>query len=291
MRAAEFTFGVEIETLAPRSLETEGLRVGGYHYGAQVPYLPTGWTAQGDSSIHGNGSSELACEIVSPVLCGEEGLREVARVVETLREKGHRVNASCGVHVHVGWDPTRPSDQLARLVRMTSYLEKALYAITGTTKRERGHWCGSIRRHGDTQHATQQAESNRYHVLNLRNLAHGRKHTVEFRCFSGSLDATKILGWIMVCIGMVHKAVEVHITNGWTPRGDEAPTKAVSNLLYYLGWSKSGQKNLRGRQFGWMENPVGFAAIRKTFLRLARKYQAERESQGTVFGGFRSAAG
>jgi len=275
MHASEITFGVEIETIAPQSLMSEGLRIGGYHHGIQVPYLPEGWKAERDSSLH-YGPREMGCEIVSPVLCGVEGLRQVAEVLATLREKGHRVNASCGVHVHVGWDPERPSAELARLVRMASYLEKALYAITGTTRRERGMWCGSIRQHGDTQTATQQATHQRYHVVNLTHLARGDQHTVEFRCFSGSLEATKVLGWIMVCIGMVQKAIAIRITNGWTPKGDEAPTKAVSNLMYYLGWSESGKKNLKGRQFGWMDNPAGFAAIRKEFLRLARKYAAER---------------
>lgn len=276
MNANEFTFGVEIETIAPRSLgRSEGLHVGGYHCGIQVPYLPAGWKAERDGSLR-YGGTEVGCEIVSPVLRGEEGLREVATVLETLREKGHRVNASCGVHVHVGWDPQRSSRELARLVRMVSYLEKALYAITGTHRRERGQWCGSIRRHGDTANGLRSAAADRYHVLNLRNLEYGYKHTVEFRCFSGSLEATKVLGWIMVCIGMVHKAIDIRITNGWIPRGDETPTHAVSNLIYYLGWSKSGQKNLRGRRFGWMENLIGFDAIRKEFLRLARKYASEQ---------------
>ncbi len=278
MHATELTFGVEIETLIGSDKAREhGLRIGGYHAGRQVPYLPEGWIAMHDSSLRGS-RRELSCEIVSPILRGSEGLRQVKQVLDALREKGHRVNATCGVHVHVHWDPAqRTSAELSRLVLMCSYLETALYAITGTTRRERGAWCGSVRRYGDVENFRQRAMRYRYHVLNLYNLATGRKPTVEFRAFSGSLDPVKVIGWIMVCLGCVQKSVDVRITNQWTPRAEHTPTKAVSNLFYYLGWNKSGRRNLRGRSFGWIDdNPIGFDAIRKAFQRLARQYTRER---------------
>jgi hypothetical protein len=41
MNANELTFGIEIETIAPDSAVTsDGLRIGAYHHGIQVPYLP-----------------------------------------------------------------------------------------------------------------------------------------------------------------------------------------------------------------------------------------------------------
>jgi hypothetical protein len=52
MNAHEFTFGIEIETIAPDSaVRDHGLRIGGYRRGIQVPYLPTGWKAEADGSI------------------------------------------------------------------------------------------------------------------------------------------------------------------------------------------------------------------------------------------------
>ncbi len=89
MNANENTFGVEIETIAPDSaLRDHGLRIGTYHHGIQVPYLPAGWKAERDGSIQTNGRGH-SCEIVSPVLRGAEGLAQVAQVLRTLEEKGH----------------------------------------------------------------------------------------------------------------------------------------------------------------------------------------------------------
>ena len=52
MNANEFTFGIEIETIAPNSaVQNDGLRIGPYKRGIQVPYLPAGWKAEADGSI------------------------------------------------------------------------------------------------------------------------------------------------------------------------------------------------------------------------------------------------
>ena len=132
MNAHDLQYGIEIETIAPDSaVHCDGLRIGPYHHGIQVPYLPTGWTAENDGSIN-NGHGGHKCEIVSPILKGPEGLAQVAEVARILEAKGHSVNASCGVHVHVGWQPTFSAQALARLITIVSYLEKGLYAITGT---------------------------------------------------------------------------------------------------------------------------------------------------------------
>jgi len=98
MDAKDLTFGIEIETIAPDSaVLNDHLRIGSYRHGIQVPYLPAGWTAEADGSIN-NSNGGHRCEIVSPVLRGEEGLKQAADVLTTLETKGHRVNASCGVH-------------------------------------------------------------------------------------------------------------------------------------------------------------------------------------------------
>lgn len=98
MNANDLQYGIEIETIAPDSaVRNEHLRIGAYHHGIQVPYLPAGWTAENDGSIN-NGHGGHRCEIVSPVLKGPEGLAQVAEVAGILESKGHTVNASCGVH-------------------------------------------------------------------------------------------------------------------------------------------------------------------------------------------------
>jgi hypothetical protein len=225
--SGELTFGVEIETYVK---DDSGLRIGNYHGSpVQVPYLPAGWTAQNDASIRAP-RGYTACEIVSPILRGKAGIEQVKQVVETLRVHGHRVNESCGVHVHVGWvmldangnqlhdrngdKVLYGADRLATLITIASYLEAGLYSITGSRKREAGTYCKSVKKAGSATKAEQIGRSDRYNLLNTTNL-YGNKKTVEFRCFSGSVDATKIVGWIMVCLGIVEKALTCKRMPSW----------------------------------------------------------------------------
>ena len=90
--AQEFTFGVEIETvISQNKARDHNLIIGGYRQGNQVPYLPEGWTASFDASIRRVGDNQ-ACEIVSPVLKGEAGIKELIKVIRILKAKGHKVN-------------------------------------------------------------------------------------------------------------------------------------------------------------------------------------------------------
>lgn len=279
MDATELTFGVEIETTVPPRLFAEGLTIGSYHHGVQVPYLPDGWTAQSDSSVHGEG--RYGCEIVSPILQGVEGLRQVALVLRTLEEKGHRVNDSCGVHVHIGWSRSLPSTTLARLITIVSYLEKGIFAITGSKRRETGSYCKPVRCYGDDKQAKRRLDGDRYHVLNLRNLATGVRETVEFRAFSGSLNPTKVVGWIQVCLGIVQRAQNGKRSPSWDPKAPQggwkkngAGASEAERLMGYLGWGAGYAKTHGGVSYGWIapEDLVGLKAVQKEFRRLAAKY-------------------
>lgn len=284
MNANEITFGVEIETVAPVSaIRDHGLEVGGYHRGIQVPYLPEGWRAERDGSIQ-TPPNHYPCEIVSPVLKGAEGLAQVAAVLKKLEEMGHKVNASCGVHVHVGWSRNLPADALARLVCITSYVERGLYAITGTKNRERGTYCGGVRKYGNAKDAKTRMDYQRYHVLNLTNLSYGTRETVEFRAFSGSTNATKVCGWIQVCLGLVERAINGKRTPKWTP----APLKGgwkkagegageAERLMGFLAWGAGYAKQHGGNTYGWIANAetVSQDAVKAEFRRLAKKYDAQ----------------
>lgn len=281
MHASEMTFGIEIETIAPESaVRRDGLRIGGYHRGTQVPYLPAGWKAERDASVHSRFGH--ACEIVSPVLRGAEGLAQVAEVLRTLEAKGHRVNATCGVHVHVGWGRDLPAQALARLVTIVSYCERGLYAITGTKSRERGTYCGGVRKYGNGKDAKPALDRNRYHALNLTNLANGRRDTVEFRVFSGSLKATKIIGWIQVCLGLAERAVAAKRMPKWNPSEPKGGWKKAGpgqseaeRLMGYLAWGAGYARQHGGRQYGWVADTVPQDKVKAEFRRLAAKYDAQ----------------
>jgi hypothetical protein len=282
MNASDLTFGIEIETIAPDSaVRQHGLRIGPYRHGIQVPYLPAGWKAEADGSID-NGHGGHKCEIVSPVLRGEEGIRQVIEVLRTLESKGHRVNASCGVHVHVGWNRDWPSEALARLVTIVAYLEKGLYAITGTKNRERGRYCGGVRKYGSDKSAKPALDRDRYHALNLTNLARGTKDTVEFRVFSGSLNPTKVAGWIQVCLGLVERALAAKRMPTWNPKAPSGGWKKsgpgqseTERLLGYLAWGAGYARIHGGKQYGWISDAIPQDQIKAEFRRLARKYDAQ----------------
>ena len=76
MHASEIAFGIEFETTLPG---TDTTPIGPYHGGYQVPWLPTGWRAERDSSIQTT-PDRKPCEFVSPKLRGAEGVAEVERV-------------------------------------------------------------------------------------------------------------------------------------------------------------------------------------------------------------------
>jgi hypothetical protein len=282
MNANQMTFGIEIETLAPDSaVRNDGLRIGVYHHGIQVPYLPEGWRAERDGSIDSSRGGH-ACEIVSPVLRGAEGLAQVAEVVRTLEAKGHRVNISCGVHVHVGWSRELPAETLARLVTIVAYLERGLYAITGTKSRERGTYCGGVRKYGNDKDAKPALDRNRYHALNLTGLARGTRETVEFRVFSGSLNPTKLLGWIQVCLGLVERAQNAKRSPKWTPaplkggwkKAGEGQSEA-ERLIGYLAWGAGYARIHHGQQYGWISDLIPQDQVKAEFRRLAAKYDAQ----------------
>lgn len=98
----KYTFGVELEVV---NLDEAGayhaLRLAGVPV-AHPDSCPkkTEWRIHEDCSLScGHLGS---AEVVSPVLRGAEGLRQVRKVCNALQKFGATVNKSCGLHVHVG---------------------------------------------------------------------------------------------------------------------------------------------------------------------------------------------
>ena len=285
MNANTYTFGIELELAAPDSvIRNHGLRIGAYHVGTQVPFLPAGWTAQRDASLS-TSAGYTPCEIVSPILRGAEGIDEVIRVLAKLNELGFIIARNSGTHVHVGWDDAWGAETLARLISIFSYLEKGLFATTGTRRREQGTYCKGIRKHGNAPKAKQALDPDRYSALNISNLANNRtnKKTVEFRLFSGSLNATKIVGWIQLCLGIVERAVEAKRLPTWEPKPATGGWKKggigqseCERLFGFLKWSDGYRRLNHGKQYGWICDTISQDDVKKEFRRLAKKYDGEQ---------------
>ena len=286
MNAQEITFGVEIECLFPAGQQPE--RIGQYHHGIQVEGLPAGWNSQRDGSLQPD-AGFVGVEIVSPILRGTDGLAQIKAVCDWLRSKGVKVNKSCGLHVHVGFQQ-RSARQLAQLVSLVAKNEKALFAITGTQSREQGHYCKPIKEdfrpvgsRGNLRNCS--AVRDRYHLLNLSSLACGGRPTVEFRCFAGTTNATKIKGYVQVCVGLVVKALKTKAkikydaeplaTNGRVTKEGAGET-AANRLFYQLFWKFGDDFRPTSTDPKWSPlgviEPETLAKSGALLLKLARKY-------------------
>jgi hypothetical protein len=139
-----------------------------------------------------------------------------------------------------------------------------------------------VRTYGNDKSAKPNLDRDRYHALNLTNLAHGTKDTVEFRVFSGSLSATKVVGWIQVCLGLVERALNGKrmatwepkpLTGGWKKAG--VGQSETERLIGYLAWGKGYARIHDGKQYGWVSDAISQDEIKAEFRRLAKKYDVQ----------------
>ena len=281
----QITFGCEFEVCIP---DETPIRVGSYHDGIQVNSLPDGWNAQRDCSIQAP-LNHQGVEVVSPILKGADGLRQIKAVCDWLNAIGAKVNRSTGFHVHVGWAASR--EALKRLTHNVSNFETALYASTGTHARENGNFCRGVR--NDQAYCDRIRDgtatglpTNRYHILNLTNIGYDRRNTVEFRVFAGTTNATKALGYIRLCLGLVEKSLRMKRSTKWvgkTPvdtsplhRKGQGQTE-LTRLFYALGWTKGDQKTV----FGNIQ-PDGLPSLdeaKAIMMKMGKKYDGNQEEE------------
>jgi hypothetical protein len=271
MNANDITFGIEIETTIPAD---SAIRVGPHGAGYDIPELP-GWKADSDPSIRRT-AGRRPCEFVSPVFKGVDGLRQLVADIRKIKSMGATVNASCGLHIHVGYN-RQDASAMERIASLVSNFERAIFAATGTKNRERGRWCRGLSHYGSADHAIRSASLNRYHVLNPAT----RKPTVEFRAFAGSLNEQKIVAYVRMCVGLAERALTAKRTTKWTAK-PVAPTSpihrsgegqtALTRLFYQLGWTKGRQPHTHG-DLSAADLP-SLARTKKTLMQMARKYDA-----------------
>ena len=282
MNANQIAFGIEFETTLPACDTTP---IGPYHGGYQVPWLPDGWRAERDSSIQPLLPGRKGCEFVSPKLRGYEGLRQVEEAIGAINARGGRVNHTTGLHITVTWDGDAAA--LARLISLLGNHERAIYASTGTKRRERNRYSKKIKEYAGHGEAKQRCEADRYHLLNLTHLARGRNR-IEFRPFPGTLNKTKVAGYLMMCLGLVELALSTRRCSDWDytkragtkscwdrPGAGEGETE-LNRLFYRLGWTKGWYKGaLRDKFFGLLATTDASPetkSIKKKLVEMARKY-------------------
>lgn len=306
--AQGFTFGIEIETMMPNSLLGE-ITIGQYHRGWTIPtgkagFPGTGWQVMRDGSLSTTLSTHTPAEFVAPILRGREGMEEVLAVANWMETQGFKTNASCGTHVHVGYESVVGSSDenaighwAANLVNLVAQYEAAIRGAAGSYSRVTGSWCRTIR-NSDHRESARRARttsrnkidalcaevadgySARYHILNLTRLA-ARKATVEFRAFTGTTSGLKMVSWIQLCLALCERAagqgVRFDAPTTACYRGAGDASKALARFFYVMGWTL-GKKDKNAAQVeasGWVLDPSALKATKKELKRLAAKFDAE----------------
>lgn len=169
----------------------------------------TTWRIMTDSSIH---SERESCEVVSPILRGEDGLQELAKVCNALSVAGATVNRSCGFHVHV-YAHDLETTHIRNIAERYARYESIIDTWMPRSRRGRGAaYVSTIRNQIDFARrqagwmtnnvaALAHAWGSRYYKLNLCSLR--ITGTIEFRHHSGTVDATKATNWVRFCVAFI----------------------------------------------------------------------------------------
>lgn len=160
-------------------------------------------------------------EVVAPPLRGRKGLALLRRVVTALENAGVEVNKTCGTHVH---HDARDFDldTFKRLTANYARLQNAVDRVLAPSRRSTvgNQYCkpwtaaeiAQMNRANDVRSLTYVGD--RYHVLNLN--AYASYGTVEFRQHQGTVNADKIVNWVLFTQGMVRaakKGIEILTTD------------------------------------------------------------------------------
>lgn len=199
-------FGIEIEAYncnrekLASELRSAGIDVAveGYNHTTR-----NHWKLVTDSSLTGNNTFEL----VSPVLEGEAGLKELEKVCWVLEFCDVKVNDSCGLHIHM--DAADFDLQTWKNLALSyKHLERVIDSFMPQSRRQNYYCKGLSSISAADIQASQNINdlraafgNNRYRKVNLE--AYARHRTVEFRQHSGTTNFTKMENWVRFLNGLI----------------------------------------------------------------------------------------
>lgn len=202
-------FGVEIELIglstsqATDALTDAGIEV--YNAGYTHSVSRTTWKVVTDGSVGSRG-----CEVVSPILVGEDGVAQVKRVMNALAGAGAGVNRACGLHVHIDAHGLSAPEILTIVARYGRY-EMEIDAFMPPSRRGFANsYCqpvANLRLRGSTPREAARSMRGRYYKVNLQSFI--KYGTIEFRQHSGTTDAHKAVNWIKFLQAFVEESVSL----------------------------------------------------------------------------------
>jgi hypothetical protein len=301
-QAERITFGIELETTIPA---LSGVIIGAYHNGSTVregyvngttdevnapTFNGNHWKAERDGSIRAN-MGRMACEFVSPILHGSDGVTHLIDFIKWAKAIGANVNGSCGVHITVGVksiigtdDPQAMSEYARKLAHITRLHAMALYGQTGTGRHlnryshtlsdDVGTLVRRMERNSNPARKIEAARQCGRGMINFQKLfTHG---IVEFRVFAGTLNRHKLLHHLATVLGLCRRAAEIECLGAFGKNKAQAKrTATAANALRflwdYLGWTGSKRPVALG-----LTGPLHaeFKSYRKIADRMCRRFDA-----------------
>lgn len=180
-----------------------------------------------DAGYEYTSNNDYSVEMVSPKLTYAE-LPKFQECVRRVRKAGAKVNASCGLHVHV--DASNHNRQsLKNLLGIMYSKEDILFKALNVNPNRVTQYCQKVREpmlrqarqlsSDETKDLTQLEsiwyEGNvssrehynwtRYYALNLHSVFY--RGTVEWRCFNSTLHAGRAAAYINLCLAMSAQAI------------------------------------------------------------------------------------
>lgn len=215
-------FGVEIEfTGIDEQTAVTAINAAG------IPITYEGYTHRTSETWKLVRDSSCGLEAVSPVLQGEDGLRQIAKVCEALTAAGAKVDRKCGYHVHLDvadfelshfknlvklwvkfedvFDTFQPpSRRLNSNVYCMSNLNSFGMIYDGETHAEACQRAFKAIDATDSIQALGALFASRYHKLNVQ--AYFRHRTIEVRHHAGTLNADKAVNWVRLMMELYDTA-------------------------------------------------------------------------------------
>lgn len=214
-------FGVEIECIMNRPAFVEKARAKGiiveeqsYNHHDNEQGI---WKIITDGSLRYSGRRPgfTTQELVSPILQGNNGFRQLKLVCEALNETNALVNVSCGLHVHHDASREMTLEATQRLMRNYHNAQAAIDKLVSPSRRGGATYCQRINASDlayvdGATHMSGISTGTRYKVVNLA--AYHVHKSYEFRQHQGSTEYDKIAAWVkfgqvMMAAGMADLAV------------------------------------------------------------------------------------
>lgn len=169
--------------------------------------IKAAWRVVSDGSVAGG------CEVVSPILLGNDGLDILRRVVRVLKAAGASVNNSCGFHVHVDARDLEGIEIINAVSRYARHESEIDSFMAPRRRGDRSEWCHTMEPVARKLLAEgactptaglQYLVSGRYFKLNVH--AFVRHGTLEFRQHAGTMNINKMVNWIIFAVTFVENS-------------------------------------------------------------------------------------